>query len=77
MIDLVAAKRIMLMGASDLDVSTRRTIAAGRWAEGPSGWQCTAPGGRHVLIQRDGRGLFLHVMEQGGRFDRNVSVGPC
>jgi hypothetical protein len=77
MIDLVAAKRLMLMGASDLDVSTRRTIAAGRWAEGPSGWQCTAPGGRQVLVQRDGRGLFLHVMEQGGRFVGNMSVSPC
>ena len=27
MIDLVAAKRLMLRGAADLDVSTRRTIA--------------------------------------------------
>jgi hypothetical protein len=63
MIDLNAAKRLMLTGASDLDVSTRRTIAAGRWPEGPSGWQCA--------------GLFLHVMEQTGWFDRNASVGPC
>ena len=77
MIDPAAAKRLMMVGASDLDVSTRRTIAAGRWAEGPSGWRCTAPGGRQVLVQRDGRGLFLHVMEQTGRFNHNVSVGPC
>ena len=64
MIDLVAAKRLMLMGTSDLDISTRRTIAAGRWAEGPSGWRCAAPNGRQVLIRRDGGGLFLHVIEQ-------------
>jgi hypothetical protein len=34
MIDPAAAKRLMMVGASDLDVSTRRTIAAGRWADG-------------------------------------------
>jgi len=51
-IDLAAAKRLMLRGTSDLDVSIRRTIAAGRWAEGPSGWQCAAPGGRQGRWKR-------------------------
>ena len=77
MIDLVAVKRLLLTGASDLDVSSRRTIASGRWTEGPSGWCCAAQGGRQVLVQRDGRGLFLHVTDQAGRFERNVSVAPC
>ncbi len=30
MIDLAAAKRLMMVGACDLDVSARRTVAAGR-----------------------------------------------
>ncbi len=76
MTDLVIAKRIVMMGASDLEVSARRTIAAGRWTGGHPGWCCAAPGSQLVLIQRDGRGLFLPVMDQGARFARNVGVDP-
>lgn len=77
MIDLVHAKRLVLKGASDLDAGSRQAIATGRWAEAPTGWRCAAPAAGQVLVQRDGRGLFLHVMDQGGRFIRNASVGPC
>ena len=75
MMDLVRAKRLMLAGTSDLAPAERKAIAGRRWVEAPGGWRCEAPDGA-VLIQNDGRGLFLQVLNPAGRSERDLTVAP-